>query len=208
MIDTYKDRHLGETCAILLNGRSVTAFKAKTWPHAVIGTNRSWEVAEAPYHCVIDKKQLLALAGHPLGLLFVGIDKNEEETARKRRLYPSLRAAKIIELPGWTERYGAAFITDLHKPIWLPNVGIMALELGYWMGFRRFDIWGLDLQGCKFWDPSWVIGESTAKLQDTQFRFVARVLRRLDVQVINHNPRSLCGAFPKKELSHGGNAEC
>ncbi len=168
MIDDYRNRHKGETCAILLNGESVRQFSPSRWSHEVIGTNRSWRISDARYHCVIDVGQMRATPYPFKSDLFVGIDDDEKTTKSKRGLYQEISANETTELRGWTSRYGPEFVKDLNDPVWLPNVGVMALQLAHWMGFREIHFWGLDLYGVKFWDSDWKISQPRARLQDIQ----------------------------------------
>jgi hypothetical protein len=214
----YKNRHLGETCAILLNGESIKQFSPGDWSHPVIGANRSWlsvngfPGVRSDYHCVIDFAQVEALAeaGVELGVLFVGIaDKTArslDNTGRKRALYGVVKAERIVELYGHEGRRDPHFSADFAEPFWLPNVALFSLQLAALLGFHRIEIWGLDLDGPKFWDERRVMPEPIRGIQNRQLNFAAPILKERDICVINRNAHSLCGAFPKKEKSHGGNA--
>ena len=211
-MEAYKNRHLGETCALLLNGESVTKFSPEDWVGPIIGTNHSWELACATYHVVIDWKQLKAMAESDaeFDVVFVGAadatERARESLKLKRKYYDDILAKRIVEISGWEGRYHPQFVADFTRPVWCPNVAVLSFELATWMGFKRVDVWGLDLHGSKFWALDWGITNGDAHLQKVQTAFILPELKRHGVTVFNRNAYSQCGAFPKEEKEHGCNA--
>ena len=222
--------HAGERCAILANGESLLDFpesrkyhvkeiarwfhlppdligdleKAtvpyKDWPDPIIGLNRSWELVDAPYHCIIDLKQLESARKECVTFehLFIGQGKDEKQEAKKLKALKHIKAETVTFLPGHESRYGLGFCTDLvNDTFFIPSVPYMALQIANWMGFAEIHFWGLDLHGGKFWKPDWKIVAGTAKQQDREFKLANRKLKALGVRVVNHSKGTLCTAFER-----------
>lgn len=206
-IADFKNRHAGESCAILANGETVRDFPAADWQHPIIGLNRSWELVQAPYYCIIDVEQLMAAADHGVEFkhLFVGMNDGKdgkykpEREARKLAVLDAIKAESVTILAGQERRYGLGFCMDLERDkFYIPNVSYMALQLARYMGFAEMHFWGLDLHGAKFWRKDWEIGDGPAKQQNRQFKYAWRVLKPLGVRVVNHSAGTLCTVFERK----------
>jgi hypothetical protein len=205
-MNQFHNRHAAQKCAILANGETTRDFDPGKWPYVTIGINMSWRVSNSPYHCIIDADQLgwAVDAGVKFKWLFIGISENpqtkkaEKNEKRKRELIKRVDALGVYMLPGQEKRYGLGFCEDLiNGQFYIPNAPYMALQLAAWMGIREIHFWGLDLHGAKFWDPTWKIGLPTAQLQNRQFKYANRALKKLGVRVVNHSAGTRCSAFEK-----------
>ncbi len=203
-MNQFHNRHAGQKCAILANGESVRDFDLSKWRHVTFGINRSWEITSSPYHCLIDANQLEWAVEFNIKFkwLFIGFSENpesekaKENEKRKRELIKQVDALAVFGLPGHEKRYGLGFCTDLiNEQFFIPNVPYMDLQIAAWMGFKEIHFWGLDLHGCKFWDAKWEIPQATAQLQNRQFKYANRELKKLGVRVINHSAGTHCTAF-------------
>jgi hypothetical protein len=186
-----------EKCAILANGETLRDFPAD-WPYITFGINRSWEVTSSLYHCIIDTKQLMWAVESDVVFehLFVGQGDDEEAEAKKCAWLRDIRAKTVTLIRGQEKRYGLGFCVDLERDtFYIPSAPYMALQLARWMGFEEMHFWGLDLHGAKFWNAEWEIGQSAAQLQNRQFKFANRALKKLGVRVINHSAGTHCSAF-------------
>jgi hypothetical protein len=79
-VNQFHNRHAGQKCAILANGVTIEDFPVAEWPYVTIGINRSWEIVNSPYHCIIDAGQLESVvkANVKLKWLLLGISQNPE----------------------------------------------------------------------------------------------------------------------------------
>lgn len=206
-IADFKDRHAGERCAILANGETVADFP-RDWKEIVIGLNRSWEITDAAYHCIIDKKQLMAAAdcGVKFRHLFVGQGDDAIVEARKLAVLDRVDAESVTLMPGQSKRrivvdgrvHKLGFCLDLvNDRFYIPSVPYMALQIAAWIGFKEMHFWGLDLHGSKFWNEDWKMSKDTAQLQDRQFKLANRKLKALGVRVVNHSQGTHCTAFER-----------
>lgn len=195
-----KNRHSGQPCVILANGESLCNFAAESVPADafVIGLNRSWELIGAPYHCIIDLKQLEAARDNGIYFdhLLIGQGDNEQREAAKLGVLKEVRAEAVTLLRGQESRYGLGFCADLERDrFFIPSVPYMALQIAAWMGTSEIHIWGLDLHGSKFWDKDWQIMHATAQLQNRQCKLANRALKAMGVRVVNHSRGTHCTAF-------------
>ncbi len=203
--------HLGERCALLCNGESLNSFPL-AYPFDTIGINRSWMINPlSRYHFVLSLDQLTAMAKekthdlyYPAECVFIGINRDQKEANQtKNELRKKLNTRHSMLIDGWTQNdcvtKTIGFAIDLESQrLWMPNTPYLALQFILWMGYKHVDIWGLDLEGPKFWDPDWRMTEGHAKQQDEFFQYAARVLVNDGVTVINRNPKSQCTAFYKE----------
>ena len=158
-------------------------------------------MVDAPYHCVIDLKQLESARMECVKFqhLFIGQGDDEEQEAKKLEALKHIEADRVTLLPGHEKRYGLGFCTDLvNDTFYIPSVPYMALQIANWMGFAEIHFWGLDLHGGKFWQKDWLIGTPTARLQDRQFKLANRKLKALGVRVVNHSKGTHCTAFERE----------
>ena len=60
-ISHFRNRHKGESVAILANGASLLEHRGeRLWAGPTIGINKTWLIHRSRYHCIIDKRQLEA----------------------------------------------------------------------------------------------------------------------------------------------------
>jgi hypothetical protein len=202
VMEDFRNIHSGCRCAILCNGCSISRFPTTVYPYDTIGINRSWMVDKhSRYHFALSIGQLTALAEKPweTKCLVVGVARDQN----KDRLIEKVKAERTIVMAGWTQNdsvtRGIGFALDLvNERPWMPNTPYLALQFVRWAGYKYIDIWGLDLEGTKFWDKTWTMNEGPAKQQDDFFNYAAGILEADGVRVINRNPDSKCTAFERQ----------
>ena len=148
-ISHFRNRHRGESVAILANGASLKEYAVRGgMEFCSIGINKTWQLYHSTYHCIIDIRQLEDIVSTPRPIrrriakdpmrpedwgrdfrhLFVG-GNSAENLAEKRKVWSKLNCETVTEIRGTLSRYGLRFDFDLdgNHPISFPNCKLSTL---------------------------------------------------------------------------------
>lgn len=136
--------HVGESLAILGNGWSLNEHRerlARGLPCRTFGLNRSWLYCDADYHTSNDRvhRNEIDRGWYRPRFLFVGPAHKVPE---------GIRGARYDQIPHRSRGRGLipVFSMDASRGICAGVTPFVALQLGWWLGFREFFLLGIDLK--------------------------------------------------------------
>jgi hypothetical protein len=87
------------------------------------------------------------------------------------------------------------------REVWLMSAPYFALQLSTWLypELKEIHLWGIDLEGAKFYDSKWEIAPGEVKRQNEEFVFARKALAAKGICVLNHSKGKGCTAFERAE---------
>ncbi len=206
----FRDRHLGERCAILCNGPSLTDHDLARIDCPTIGLNSSWRAYRATYHIMGDAAQFRWYREAHDGDISSLDPLFTTDVIYGSGDPPPPHACVVHAVPLYREqgRAQARWSWDLTECVYPSRtVTMFGLQLAVWMGFRKIAMLGLDLcdrdKHGHFYDSGRRFPAAALMKQLETLGYAAGVLQDAGVRVVNCNRRSMCKAFdrvPFKEV--------
>jgi hypothetical protein len=197
-IEDFKDKHRGESVALLCNGPSLNNFDLTKLPIRAIGMHGSWRKLVTEYHVHLIHKQYFDEIKDGLwkpDIIFVQNFHPE--------YYKAIHSKTVIVERGDKPK-NKNFSFDLAKKgSSIVHCGLFALEIVIWMGFHTIYIFGLDLNRGEhhFYGASefqkWTTKDEMRDFQVSLWQSCADQIRqhKPHVKIYNCNPNSRVTAF-------------
>jgi hypothetical protein len=196
-IEDFKDKHLGEECALLCNGPSLSRYNLRNIDITLFGVNRSWVDPSRDYphsHGIPTKYHYASDIVHA-----AEFDKGLFDCE-----YFFHRYIDVLQAVGDVKDRVDQFVDIglLYREWGLKYAGPTALKLAFYLGFTTIWLLGVDLidGGKKFYETDPVHKDLSTGYarQRKRMRKIADELP-IDVVVYNCNPATGIDCFPIKE---------
>jgi hypothetical protein len=169
--------------ALLGNGATLPpAEELALLPMPTIGLNRSWMRILSPYHMSVDRVHIAELHNHHYpGMYFCSWRQPNVDVWLGNRPTGWYREPRdnSRRVSGWA--------------------GTVAIELAYWLGYRKIYLVAYDLKGPKFYDPDGKYDDRRFLIQRSRISRMAQHPPK-DTKIVNCSPNSALKCFPVEPL--------